>query len=92
MKDTHSLTEHAQRDVADRTQMHAEQAHQRMWLWAIGALAVLVLGALVLWPSGTFASRLQVAVQGVCAQQHYVLFGEQRLPLCARNTGIYAGF
>lgn len=92
MNDTHPLAEQAQRNVADRAQTRAELTHQRTWLWAFGALAALVLGALVLWPSGTFDSRLQVAVQGVCAQQHYVLFGEQRLPLCARNTGIYAGF
>jgi uncharacterized membrane protein len=92
MNDTHLIVEQAHRDVADRTQARADQAHQRVWLWAFGALGALVIGALVLWPSGTFGSRLQVAVQGVCAQQHFVLFGEQRLPLCARNTGIYAGF
>jgi uncharacterized membrane protein len=73
-------------------QPHHEPLRQRTWQWAFLLLSAVVLGALVFWPTGTFASRLQVTVQGVCAQQHYVLFGNQRLPLCARNTGIYAGF
>ncbi len=79
-------------DQARRTQTYADQRRQRRWQWAFMLVSTAVLGALIFWPAGTFASRLQVAVQGVCAQQHYVLFGDQRLPLCARNTGIYAGF
>jgi len=87
MNDTDTILDYTQRN-----QPHQEPSRQRTWQWAFVVVSAAVLGALVFWPAGTFASRLQIAVQGVCAQQHYVLFGEQRLPLCARNTGIYAGF
>lgn len=87
MNQTHDLLNQGQGNQAQR-----EQRHQQWWQWAFITLSAVLLGALVFWPAGTFASRMQVAVQGVCAQQHYVLFGTQHLPLCARNTGVYAGF
>jgi uncharacterized membrane protein len=92
MDNTNDLVERAQRDVAQRRQRQAERNQQQTWLGAFVAVGVAVLAALFFWPSGTLADRLQLAVQGVCAQQHYVMFGNYRLPLCARNTGIYAGF
>jgi uncharacterized membrane protein len=92
MNNTRDIVERAQRDVAQRRQQQSAHKQQNMWLWAFVVLSVGVLGALLFWPAGTLAGRLQLAVQGVCAQQHYVMFGNYRLPLCARNTGIYAGF
>lgn len=92
MNNTQNILERAQREVAQRRQQQTGGNQQRIWQWAFVLLGISVLAALFFWPAGTFESRLQLAVQGICAQQHYVMFGPYRLPLCARNTGIYAGF
>lgn len=61
---------------------------------ALGAAYVAALAALVFLPGGTLLDRLRVLDGGVCAQlpTHSFFFGGQQLPLCARCTGIYAGF
>lgn len=48
----------------------------------------------LLLPGGTLIARLQWLDSGVCAQilAHSFYPGGARLPLCARNTGIYLGF
>jgi len=62
------------------------------WRYAFLGLAVaLGLGTLLL-PVSTFDRRLQMIVSGVCSQAHYLYIGPFTMPLCARNTGIYAGF
>jgi uncharacterized membrane protein len=45
---------------------------------------------LVPWP---LPDKVWVAVHGLCAQRsgHMLLFGDQVLPLCARDSGFYAG-
>lgn len=92
MNNTQNIIERAQRELAQRRQQQAVADRQRGWQWAFIGLGITVLAALFFWPVGTVESRLNLAVQGICAQQHYVMFGDHRLPLCARNTGIYAGF
>lgn len=77
----------AQREVTERKVRRAEQP----WLYACVALVLTFLSGLALMPGG-MAEKLYLVVQGVCAQQHLILIGGVRLPLCARNTGIYSGF
>ncbi len=88
--DTHDILEQARRDIAAR---QARAAHdEQPWLWAfIGVAATLVIGVWFL-PGGALIDRLTLVVHGVCAQAHYLSIGPGQLPLCARNTGIYAGF
>lgn len=61
---------------------------------ALGAAYVVALAALAFFPDGTLLDRLRVLDGGVCAQlpTHSFFFGGQQLPLCARCTGMYAGF
>jgi uncharacterized membrane protein len=65
--------------------------------WMMGVLALFYLGllaALVLVPGVSLLDRLRWLDSGICAQlpSHSFYPGGQRLPLCARNTGIYLGF
>ncbi len=65
------------------------------WLW--GGIALLYLGILailVFFPGASLLNRLSWLDSGVCAQilTHSFYPGGERLPLCARNTGIYLGF
>ncbi len=65
--------------------------------WVMGILALCYLGllaALVLLPGVSLLERLRWLDSGICAQLpgHSFYPGGQRLPLCARNTGIYLGF
>lgn len=65
--------------------------------WVVGILALCYLGllaALVLLPGVSLLERLRWLDSGICAQLpgHSFYPGGQRLPLCARNTGIYLGF
>ncbi len=56
-----------------------------LW-WAIVLLAFFLSP----WP---LADKVWAAVHGLCAQTpgHMLRFGEQELPLCARDSGIYLG-
>lgn len=88
MEHTHEMFEPARRDHA----MEPAAQEQQPWLWAfLGVGLTLVIGVLFV-PLGTLADRLQLIVHGVCAQQNRIYLGPYTLPLCARNTGIYAGF
>ncbi len=65
--------------------------------WMAPMLAILYLGllaALVLLPGASLLDRLRWLDSGICAQlpTHSFYPGGERLPLCARNTGIYLGF
>lgn len=69
----------------------ARFAGERPWrMFFAGALIVLLL-ALLFAPGMSIDSKMYAVVHGVCAQQHNVLLGGLQLPMCARNTGIYAG-
>jgi uncharacterized membrane protein len=62
------------------------------WRYAfIGLAATLLLGMLA-WPGAPLEWKMFAVVHGVCAQAHTVDMAGLRLPLCARNTGIYSGF
>src|SRR2546425_10750602 len=72
-------------------QIHSEHP------WMNGLLALFYLGllaALVLLPGASLIDRLRWLDSGICAQMptHTFYPGGERLPLCARNTGIYLGF
>lgn len=90
MDKTQEILELARRDVASRQAQKATAAEQP-WLWAFVGLGVTLLLGLFFVPIHGLDYRLQMIVHGVCAQQHYLYEGSLRLPLCARNTGIYAG-
>src|SRR5436853_6512526 len=65
------------------------------WLAALLVLFYLaLLTALVLLPGTSLLDRLRWLDSGICAQlpTHSFYPGGERLPLCARNTGIYLGF
>lgn len=65
------------------------------WLIIGSAAALVVLAAvMVFWPGATLLDRLRALDGGICAQlpTHSFYPGGQRLPLCARNTGIYLGY
>ncbi len=66
-------------------------------LWTTGFFAVFYLGLLALLiflPGASLLDRLRWLDSGICAQipSHSFYPGGERLPLCARNTGIYLGF
>src|SRR2546425_4912057 len=72
-------------------QIHSEHP------WMNGLLALFYLGllaALVLLPGASLIDRLRWLDSGICAQlpTHSFYPGGERLPLCARNTGICLGF
>src|SRR5437870_5078401 len=60
----------------------------------LGLLYLGLLTALVFLPGASLLDRLRWLDSGICAQlpTHSFYPGGQRLPLCARNTGIYLGF
>jgi uncharacterized membrane protein len=65
------------------------------WLIIASAGALVTLAAImVFWPGATLLDRLRALDGGICAQlpTHSFYPGGQRLPLCARNTGIYLGY
>ncbi len=66
----------------------------RWLLIALGAVFGAALLALAFAPGGTLIERLRALDGGICAQlpTHSFYPGGERLPLCARNTGIYLGF
>jgi uncharacterized membrane protein len=94
MDQTPDILELARRDIAQRRAQEMQRAseQQQPWLWAFLGLSATLIGGLLLLPLGSLADRLHMVVHGVCAQAHYLTIGSYTLPLCARNTGIYAGF
>lgn len=94
MDNTPDILELAQRELARRRSQELERAatRQQPWLYAFLGLSLTLIGGVLLLPLGTLEDRLHMVVHGVCAQQHYLELGPYTLPLCARNTGIYAGF
>jgi uncharacterized membrane protein len=65
------------------------------WLLrALGTVVGVAVLAFAFWPGSTLIERLRALDSGICAQlpTHSFYPGGQRLPLCARNTGIYLGF
>src|SRR5947209_15070498 len=60
----------------------------------LGMLYLGTLAALVFLPGASLLDYLRWLDSGVCAQllTHSFYVGGERLPLCARNTGIYLGF
>jgi uncharacterized membrane protein len=86
--------EAAERETA---QMAAEEPSSGPPTWLIigsaGALVALA-AVMVFWPGATLLDRLRALDGGICAQlpTHSFYPDGQRLPLCARNTGIYLGY
>lgn len=88
------ILEMARRDIAARQSRGiAERGLRELpWRYAfIGLAGVLLLGLLA-WPGAPLEWKMYAVVHGVCAQAHTVDMAGLRLPLCARNTGIYSGF
>jgi uncharacterized membrane protein len=80
---------------SDGTAAAQEPQGPAPWLIVSAAGALIVLAAvLVFWPGATLLDRLRALDGGICAQlpTHSFYPGGERLPLCARNTGIYLGF
>jgi uncharacterized membrane protein len=94
MNNTPDILELARRDLAQRRYQELERAaaRQQPWLYAFVGLSLTVIAGVLFLPMGTLADRLHMIVHGVCAQQHFLEIGPYTMPLCARNTGIYAGF
>jgi uncharacterized membrane protein len=92
MDNTQDILELARQEIAARRAAEATRHPEQPWLWAFIALGTTLLLGLLFLPIRGLDYRLQMVVQGVCAQAHYLGLGGLRMPLCARNTGIYAGF
>jgi uncharacterized membrane protein len=72
-----------------------QSMYWRPWMGGVLVLCYLGLPAvLLLVPGVSLLDRLRWLDSGICAQlpSHSFYPGGQRLPLCARNTGIYLGF
>lgn len=85
----------AARHAAVATPMNGQAPTERKaWLGLAGFLGVVllsVIGALRVLP-GSVMEQLHWIVSGMCAQEHTVTLGGILLPLCQRDTGLYAGF
>ena len=92
MDNTQEIIELARREVAARKAAPRKARSEQPWTLAFLALAATVLAGIILLPIRGLDYRLQMIVHGVCAQAHHIQLGPWRLPLCARNTGLYAGF
>src|SRR5437588_11925184 len=73
---------------------HKPQRSSRWVTVLIGLCYLSWFAALVFLPGASLLDRLRWLDSGICAQlpTHSFYPGGQRLPLCARNTGIYLGF
>lgn len=94
MDNTPDILEVARREIANRRVAELQRAADgsQPWLWAFLGLSLTLFGGVFLLPLGSLSERLAMVVHGVCAQAHYLTIGSYTMPLCARNTGIYAGF
>jgi uncharacterized membrane protein len=88
------ILEMARGEIAARKRRGAEERGLRElpWRYAFIGLAVTLLLGLLAWPGAPLEWKMFAVVHGVCAQAHTVDMAGLRLPLCARNTGIYSGF
>ena len=91
MDNTQKILELARADVEARRTVRTE-IHQQPWMWAFSGLVLTILLGVFFLPIRGLDYRLQMIVHGVCAQAHYLHIGDAQLPLCARNSGMYAGF
>jgi uncharacterized membrane protein len=84
----------ARGEITSRKVAAAEQRGLRElpWRYAFIGLAGALLLGLLAWPGMPLEWKMFAVVHGVCAQAHTVDMAGLRLPLCARNTGIYGGF
>jgi len=84
----------ARRDVAARKAqgIAVRSARELPWRYALFGMAGVLLLGLLAWPGMPLEWKMYAVVHGVCAQAHTVDMAGMRLPLCARNTGIYSGF
>jgi uncharacterized membrane protein len=84
----------ARGEIAARKTNAAEARRRRElpWRYAFIGLAGALLLGLLAWPGAALEWKMFAVVHGVCAQAHTVDMAGLRLPLCARNTGIYGGF
>jgi uncharacterized membrane protein len=83
--------------IVTQREIAAEDATREPPRWlliTLGAVYLVALSVLIFAPGGTIIDRLRALDAGICAQlpTHSFYPGGQRLPLCARNTGIYLGF
>ncbi|GAB4211598.1 MAG: DUF2085 domain-containing protein [Roseiflexaceae bacterium] len=88
------IVEMARRRITERDEqvIEARGTRELSWRYAfLGLLAVLLL-ALLFWPGLPLEQKLYAVGHGICAQEHSVSLAGLRLPICARNTGIYASF
>jgi uncharacterized membrane protein len=94
MQKTPDILELARHEMAQRRIQEAQRAAEQPqpWLWAFLGLSLTLIGGVLFLPMGTLDHRLHMIAHGVCAQAHYLTIGSYTMPLCARNTGIYAGF
>jgi uncharacterized membrane protein len=82
----------AARQAQEQAQREAQPATERIWRFAFAGLIAAMLLGLLAWPGIPLNWKMYAAVHGVCAQIHNVEMGGLQLPLCARNTGIYASY
>lgn len=88
MRREDEVVQEALRQVeAHRRRRRGEEALRWCALWWTVVLLAFFLAP---WP---LADKVWAAVHGLCAQTpgHMLRFGEQELPLCARDSGIYLG-
>ncbi len=88
MRREDEIVQEALRQVeAHRRRRRGEEALRWCALWWAVVLLAFFLSP---WP---LADKVWAAVHGLCAQTpgHMLRFGEQELPLCARDSGIYLG-
>jgi uncharacterized membrane protein len=99
-RSSEEIVQLAQQRLAERQAQERQQAAAavtaagsgRGWRLAFAALLGVMLLGLLIWPGTPLNWKMYAVVHGVCAQIHNVELGGAQLPLCARNTGIYAGF
>ena len=88
------ILELARGDIAARKAQGAalRSVRELPWRYALFGLVGALLLGLLAWPGMPLEWKMYAVVHGVCAQAHTVDMAGLRLPLCARNTGIYSGF